>query len=487
MGKLNDLQQKRFATLHGGGTTARERIAMLFDAGSFVELDAFVKNRYKELGLTEKDAPAEGVVTGYGTVDGRLVYAYSQDSAVIGGSIGEMGAKKICKVLDMAVKMGAPVVAICDSNGARLEEGVDALCAFADILNKSAKLSGVVPQISVILGACAGGAAFMPAMSDFVFVVDNKTQMFLNAPSVLGKETDEFGTALSHAEKTGVASVRCESEADCFAKVKELIGYLPSNNLETAPLYECDDNLNRLSETLNVMDYESYNMKSVIAEIVDNGKIYEIAPEFAKNIITCFARLNGATVGIIANQPAENEGLLDIDASLKGAKFVRFCDSFNIPVVTFTDAKGYVKSEDMENAGIIRHGAKLLYAFAEATVPKVNVVVKKAYGTAFIAMNSGADVTFAYPAAEISVMDAVAAANIMFKDDVANSSDPVKTREEKTDEYIKEVASPYVAAGRGYVDDVIEPDSTRPRIISALEMLMSKRESSFAKKHGNVL
>ena len=487
MGKLNDLQQKRFATLHGGGTTARERIAMLFDAGSFVELDAFVKNRYKELGLTEKDAPAEGVITGYGTVDGRLVYAYSQDSAVIGGSIGEMGAKKICKVLDMAVKMGAPVVAICDSNGARLEEGVDALCAFADILNKSAKLSGVVPQISVILGACAGGAAFMPAMSDFVFVVDNKTQMFLNAPSVLGKETDEFGTALSHAEKTGVASVRCESEADCFAKVKELIGYLPSNNLETAPLYECDDNLNRLSETLNVMDYESYNMKSVIAEIVDNGKIYEIAPEFAKNIITCFARLNGATVGIIANQPAENEGLLDIDASLKGAKFVRFCDSFNIPVVTFTDTKGYVKSEDMENAGIIRHGAKLLYAFAEATVPKVNVVVKKAYGTAFIAMNSGADVTFAYPAAEISVMDAVAAANIMFKDDVANSSDPVKTREEKTDEYIKEVASPYVAAGRGYVDDVIEPDSTRPRIISALEMLMSKRESSFAKKHGNVL
>lgn len=487
MGKLNDLQQKRFATLHGGGTTARERIAMLFDAGSFVELDAFVKNRYKELGLTEKDAPAEGVVTGYGTVDGRLVYAYSQDSAVIGGSIGEMGAKKICKVLDMAVKMGAPVVAICDSNGARLEEGVDALCAFADILNKSAKLSGVVPQISVILGACAGGAAFMPAMSDFVFVVDNKTKMFLNAPSVLGKETDEFGTALSHAEKTGVASVRCESEADCFAKVKELIGYLPSNNLETAPLYECDDNLNRLSETLNVMDYESYNMKSVIAEIVDNGKIYEIAPEFAKNIITCFARLNGATVGIIANQPAENEGLLDIDASLKGAKFVRFCDSFNIPVLTFTDAKGYVKSEDMENAGIIRHGAKLLYAFAEATVPKVNVVVKKAYGTAFIAMNSGADVTFAYPAAEISVMDAVAAANIMFKDDVANSSDPVKTREEKTDEYIKEVASPYVAAGRGYVDDIIEPDSTRPRIISALEMLMSKRESSFAKKHGNVL
>lgn len=487
MGKLNDLQQKRFATLHGGGTTARERIAMLFDAGSFVELDAFVKNRYKELGLTEKDAPAEGVITGYGTVDGRLVYAYSQDSAVIGGSIGEMGAKKICKVLDMAVKMGAPVVAICDSNGARLEEGVDALCAFADILNKSAKLSGVVPQISVILGACAGGAAFMPAMSDFVFVVDNKTQMFLNAPSVLGKETDEFGTALSHAEKTGVASVRCENEADCFAKVKELIGYLPSNNLETAPLYECDDNLNRLSEALNVMDYESYNMKSVITEIVDNGKIYEIAPEFAKNIITCFARLNGATVGIIANQPAENEGLLDIDASLKGAKFVRFCDSFNIPVVTFTDAKGYVKSEDMENAGIIRHGAKLLYAFAEATVPKVNVIVKKAYGTAYIAMNSSADITFAYPAAEISVMDAVAAANIMFKDDVANSSDPVKTREEKTDEYIKEVASPYVAAGRGYVDDVIEPDSTRPRIISALEMLMSKRESSFAKKHGNVL
>lgn len=486
MGKLDDLQQKRFATCQSGDTTARERIAMLFDAGSFVELDAFVKNRYKELNLTEKETPAEGVITGYGTVDGRLVYAYSQDASVMGGSIGEMGAKKICKVMDMAVKMGAPIVAICDSNGARLEEGVDALYGFAEILNGSAKISGVVPQISVILGACAGGAAFMPAMSDFVFVVDNKTKMFLNAPSVVGKESDEFGTALAHAEKTGVASVRCKNEADCFAKVKGLIGYLPSNNLEMAPLYECDDNLNRLSENLNAMDYASYNMKAVIAEIVDNGQIFEIAPEFAKNIITCFARLNGATVGIVANQPAENEGLLDINASLKGARFVRFCDSFNIPVVTFTDAKGYVKSEDIENNGIIRHGAKLLYAFAEATVPKVNVIVKKAYGTAFIAMNSSADITFAYPTAEIAVMDAVGAANIMFKDDVANSSDPVKTREEKMEEYIKEVASPYVAASRGYVDDVIEPDSTRPRIISALEMLLSKRESRSAKKHGNI-
>ncbi len=487
MGKLNDLQQKRFAIEQSSGDmTARERIAMLFDAGSFVELDAFVTNRYKELNLTEKDAPAEGVITGYGTVDGRLVYAYSQDLAVLDGSVGEMGAKKILKVMDMAVKMGAPIVAICDSNGVRLEEGVDALCSFAKILNSSANISGVVPQISVVLGACAGGAAFLPAMSDFVFVVDNKTKMFLNAPSVVGEDITEFGGADAHAENTGVASVRCATELECFANVKELLGYLPSNNLEMAPLYDCDDNLNRLSESLNAMDYDSYDMKSVISEIVDNNQIFEILPEFAKNIITCFARLNGATVGIVANQPAENEGLIDIDASLKAARFVRFCDSFNIPVVTFTDAKGYAKDKAQENGGIIRHGAKLLYAFAEASVPKVNVIVKKAYGTAYVAMNSSADVTFAYPAAEVAVMDPNGAANIMFKDDIKNSVEPVKTRQEKIDEYAKTIASPYVAASRGYIDDVIEPDSTRPRIISALEMLLSKRESRSAKKHGNI-
>ena len=296
MGKLNDLQQKRFATLHGGGTTARERIAMLFDAGSFVELDAFVKNRYKELGLTEKDAPAEGVVTGYGTVDGRLVYAYSQDSAVIGGSIGEMGAKKICKVLDMAVKMGAPVVAICDSNGARLEEGVDALCAFADILNKSAKLSGVVPQISVILGACAGGAAFMPAMSDFVFVVDNKTQMFLNAPSVLGKETDEFGTALSHAEKTGVASVRCESEADCFAKVKKLIGYLP----EQPPVY-----LDMTVDEYLKFNYElkgcTLDREQHLAEVCEVVKIKDVYNRVIRNLSKGYRQRVGIAQALIGN------------------------------------------------------------------------------------------------------------------------------------------------------------------------------------------
>lgn len=511
MGKLNDLQQKRYESLQGGGTekikkqhddgkkTARERISLLFDEGTFVEIDAFVTHRCKEFNMADNDALGEGVVTGYGTVDGRLVYAYSQDYTVMGGSIGEMHAAKICKVMDMALKMGAPVIAICDSGGARIQEGVDALKGFGDIFYRTAKLSGVVPQISVVLGTCAGGASFSPAMTDFIVMADKTSQMFITGPSVIKGATgedisfEELGGAEAHASKSGVAGIHCATEEECIAQVKLLLSYLPSNNLESAPLYECKDEINRISQGLNeiVPDDEklSYNMKSIIAEIADNGEYTEIFPEYAANLITCFIRLNGATVGVVANQPEVMSGALDCNSSDKGARFVRFCDSFNIPIVTFTDVPGYLPGAEQEHNGIIRHGAKLFYAFCEATVPKVNVIVRKAYGGAYIAMNSkhiGADMVFAWPTAEIAVMGCDGAANIVFKNEIAASDDPITTRAEKIAEYTEKYANPYVAASRGYIDDVIEPDSTRPRIISALDMLMSKRESGPAKKHGNI-
>lgn len=511
MGKLNDLQQKRLTIEQGGGTgkikkqhdsgkkTARERLAMLFDEGSFVEIDAFVTHRCSEFGMADTDAPGEGVVTGYGTVDGRLVYAYSQDFTVIGGSLGEMHAAKICKVMDMAVKMGAPIIGINDSGGARIQEGIDALKGFGDIFYRNTLASGVIPQISIILGPCAGGAVYSPAICDFIFMVDKTSQMFITGPSVVKAVTgedisfEELGGAQTHASKSGVASVRCSSEEECFAQVKELLSYLPSNNLEGAPVYECGDDLNRISETLTNIVPDSaraaYDMKNVIAEVVDGGEYVEVFSEFATNIITCFARMNGATVGIIANQPKIMSGSLDCNSSDKGARFVRFCDSFNIPIITFTDVPGYLPGTEQEHNGVIRHGAKLLYAFSEATVPKINVIVRKAYGGAYIAMNSkhlGADMVYAWPTAEIAVMGPDGAANIIFKKDIANSTDPITTRAEKIEEYTEKFANPYVAAARGYVDDVIEPDSTRPRIISALEMLMSKRETRPAKKHGNI-
>ncbi|MBQ3573144.1 MAG: methylmalonyl-CoA carboxyltransferase [Clostridia bacterium] len=507
MGKLSDLQEKRFAIEQCGGTdkvkkqhndgkkTARERIAMLFDEGSFIELDAFVTRRSAEFNLTDKAAPAEGVVTGYGTVDGRLVYAYSQDFTVIGGSVGEMHAAKICKVMDMALKMGAPIIGICDSGGARIQEGVDALKGFGEMLAKSALLSGVVPQISVVLGPCAGGAVYGPSMSDFVFMVDKTSHMFIAGPSVTGDNIsmDELGGSEIHSKKSGVASVRCATEEECFAGVKQLLSLLPSNNLEGVPVYDCADDINRVSQPLcSIVPDDAdapYDVRTIIAEIVDSGAYTEIFPEYATNIVTCFARMNGSTVGIIANQSSVNGGKLDSDASIKGARFVRFCDSFNIPVITFTDTPGYVSGIEQEEGGIIRHGAKLIYAFAEATVPKINVIVRKAYGSAYIAMNSkhlGADMVLAWPTTEIAVMDTDGAANIIFKDDIANSDDPITARAEMKAKYAEKFANPYLAAARGYIDDVIEPDSTRPRIISALEMLMSKRENRPAKKHGNI-
>ncbi len=440
MGKIEELQQIRRSIEQGGGAdkikkqhesgkkTARERLAMLFDEGSFVEIDAFVKHRCNEFNMGKTKAPGEGVVTGYGTVDGRLVYAYAQDFTVIGGSLGEMHAAKICKVMDMAAKMGAPIVGINDSGGARIQEGLDALKGFGDIFYRSTQASGVVPQISIILGPCAGGAVYSPAICDFIFMVENTSQMFITGPAVVKSVTgedvtfEELGGAATHATKSGVASKAFASEEECFAQVKELISYLPSNNLETAPIYDCEDDLNRLSDKLAEIVPEdvnkAYDMKDVIKEIVDDGQFLEMFEKYAKNIITGFARMNGSSIGIIASQPKFMAGSLDCDSSDKGARFVRFCDSFNIPIVTFTDVPGYLPGVNQEHNGIIRHGAKLLYAFSEATVPKINVIVRKAYGGAYIAMNSkhlGADMVFAWPTAEIAVMGPSGAANIIFK------------------------------------------------------------------------
>lgn len=511
MGKLDNLQQRRAVIEQGGGAdkikkqhdagkkTARERLDMLFDPNSFVEVDAFVTHRCTEFDMAETEAPGEGVVCGYGTVDGRLVYAYAQDFTVIGGSLGEMHAAKICKVMDMAMKMGAPIIGINDSGGARIQEGIDALKGFGDIFYRNTLASGVIPQIAVIMGPCAGGAVYSPAICDFIFMVEKTSQMFITGPSVVksvtGEEVtfDELGGANTHAAKSGVATMACKTEEECFEQVKNLLGMLPANNLETAPVYECDDDLNRLSETLtNIIPEDSsksYDIRDVIKEVVDYGEFAEMFASFAQNIVTGFARMNGNTVGIIANQPKVMAGALDCNSSDKGARFVRFCDSFNIPIITFTDVPGYLPGVGQEHSGVIRHGAKLLYAFSEATVPKINVIVRKAYGGAYIAMNSkhlGADMVFAWPSAEIAVMGPDGAANIIFRKDIKNSADPVTARQEKIAEYTEKFANPYIAASRGYVDDVIEPDSTRPRLISALEMLMSKRETRPAKKHGNI-
>ncbi len=509
--KLTDLQYRRQKIEQGGGEakikkqheagklTARERIAALLDEGSFIEVDAFVTHRCNEFDMPNTEAPGEGVVTGYGTVDGRLVYVYAQDFTVIGGSLGEMHAKKICKVMDMAMKMGAPIIGMNDSGGARIQEGIDALAGFGEIFKRNTLASGVIPQISVIMGPCAGGAVYSPAITDFIFMVEKTSQMFITGPAVIksvtGEEvtSEELGGATAHAEKSGVAHFKAADDKECIEKIRKLLSFLPSNNLEEAPFNAPTDPINRLSEKLTTIvpdePNKAYNVKDVIAEIVDDADFFEILEGFAKNIVIGFARMNGQTVGIVANQPNVMAGSLDVNSSDKAARFVRFCDSFNIPIVTLTDVPGYLPGVTQEHDGIIRHGAKLLYAYSEATVPLVNVILRKAYGGAYIAMSSkhlGADAVFAWPTAEIAVMGPEGAANIIFRKDIADSSDPVTTRQQKIAEYRNTFANPYEAAKRGYVDDVIEPDSTRPRIIAALEMLASKRETRPAKKHGNL-
>lgn len=474
-----------------GKLTARERINMLFDEGTFVELDMFMKHRCTNFGMEKKEMPGEGVVTGYGTVDGRLVYAYAQDFTVSGGSLGEKHAHKIWKVQDLALKMGAPCIGINDSGGARIQEAVDALSGFGGIFYRNTASSGVIPQISVIMGPCAGGAVYSPAITDFIYMVKNTSQMFITGPAVIKSVTaeevtaEQLGGAMTHNTRSGVAHFAADNEEDCIKQIRYLLSFLPSNNMEDAPIVETGDDPDRQDESLNTIIPDNpnmpYDMKDVIRSLVDNGEFYEVHEHFATNIICCFARFDGRSVGIIANQPNVMAGCLDVDASDKASRFIRFCDAFNIPLVNLVDVPGFLPGVDQEHNGIIRHGAKMLYAYSEATVPKVTVITRKAYGGSYIAMccrELGADQVMAWPTAEIAVMGPAGAANIIFR------KDPDK--EAKTKEYVENFATPYVAAERGYVDMVIEPKETRPSIITALNALAGKREVGPAKKHGNI-
>ena len=484
--------QKRIDKQHEKGKmTARERIEKLFDENTFVELDMFMKHRCTNFGQDKKELPGEGVVTGYGTVDGRLVYAFAQDFTVEGGSLGEKHAHKIWKVMDLSMKMGAPCIGINDSGGARIQEAVDALSGYAGIFYRNTAASGVVPQISVIMGPCAGGAVYSPAITDFIYMVKNTSQMFITGPAVIKSVTAEevtaeaLGGAMTHNSVSGVAHFAAENEDDCIEQIRYLLSFLPSNNMDDAPIVETGDDPSRMDESLNTVIPDNpnapYNMKDVIRSIVDNGEFYEVHQYFATNIITCFARFDGRSVGIIANQPNVMAGCLDVNASDKSARFIRFCDAFNIPLVNLVDVPGFLPGVGQEHTGIIRHGAKMLYAYSEATVPKVTVITRKAYGGSYIAMccrELGADQVMAWPSAEIAVMGPAGAANIIFR------KDPDK--DQKTAEYVEEFATPYKAAERGYADMVIEPKETRPYVITALNALASKREVGPAKKHGNI-
>jgi len=491
---------KRIEKQHSQGKlTARERIEKFLDPGTFTELDMYVTHRATNFGMEKVEAPGEGVVTGYGTVRDRLVYVYAQDFTVVGGSLGEMHAKKICKVMDMAMKMGAPCVGINDSGGARIQEGVDALSGYGQIFYRNTQASGVVPQIAVIMGPCAGGAVYSPALMDFVFMVEKTSQMFITGPQVIktvtGEEVsaEQLGGAVTHNQKSGVAHFASKTEEECLEKIKELLSYIPSNNMEEAPLVATEDDPGRAEEKLMdivpVDPNKPYDIRDVIKTVVDDGQILEVQELYAQNIVICFARLNGRSIGIIANQPRVMAGCLDINASDKAARFIRFCDAFNMPIVNFVDVPGFLPGTDQEYGGIIRHGAKMLHAYCEATVPKITLVIRKAYGGAYLAMCSrdlGADQVLAWPCAEIAVMGPEGAANIIFRKDIEGSEDPIQKRAEKIEEYRVKFANPFVAAERGYVDAVIDPALTRPYLCNSLEMLLTKRESRPNKKHNNI-
>lgn len=513
MDKLEKLRRTREHIAQGGGEkriqaqhskgklTARERLDILFDENSFVEIDAFVKHRCTNFDMAGKDLPGDGVVTGYGQIEGRLVFAFAQDFTVSGGSLGEYHAEKIVKVQEMALRMGAPIVGLQDSGGARVEEGVAALSGFGKIFRNNTISSGVIPQISVIMGPCAGGAVYSPAITDFVFMVDKTSQMFITGPEVIKTVTGEavtaeqLGGAMTHNTVSGVAHFIGNNDEETLLAVRELLSYMPSNNMETAPVYACDDDINRMIPELNEIipdnPNKAYNMYDVIYKLADDGRIYDVMPHYAKNIITCFIRMDGATVGVIANQPNFGAGCLDINASDKAARFIRRCDAFNIPLLTIEDVPGFLPGTDQEYGGIIRHGAKMLYAYCEATVPKITLILRKAYGGAYIGMCNkelGADMVMAWPSAQIAVMGASGAVNIIssVKREIRDADDPAQVRAEKIAEYEETFNNPYVAASLGYVDDIIEPAATRQRVISAFDMLSTKRESLPAKKHGNI-
>ncbi len=506
--KLNELKaqsrlgggQERIDAQHKKGRlTARERLDLLLDRGSFREVDSFVVHRTNDFGLDEQKFMSDSVVTGWGTIDGRLVYVYSQDFTVFGGSLGEVHAEKICKIMDMAMKNGAPVIGLNDSGGARIQEGVVSLAGYADIFLRNTMASGVIPQISAIMGPCAGGAVYSPALTDFIFMTRNTSYMFVTGPDVVKTVTheevsqEELGGASVHSEKSGVCHVAADSEADTLYLIRKLMGYLPQNNMEDAPAAPTTDDSLRMEEELNTLVPDDankpYDIKEVIRLIVDDGNFFEIHENYAANIVVGFARLGGQSVGIVANQPAVLAGVLDIDASEKGARFVRFCDAFNIPIITFEDVPGFLPGTFQEHHGIIRSGAKLLYAYCEATVPKLTVITRKAYGGAYCVMSSKhirSDLNLAWPTAEIAVMGPDGAVNIIFRKELEKAQDPIQRKAELVAEYKEKFANPYVAASRGYIDDVIEPKETRPRLINALAMLSNKRDSNPAKKHGNI-
>ncbi|QUI25708.1 carboxyl transferase [Vallitalea pronyensis] len=475
--------------------TARERIEELLDTNSFVEVGAFVKHRSTDFNLSVKDTPADGVITGYGTIEGRLIYVFSQDVTVLGGALGEMHAKKICTVYDMAMKMGAPIIALLDSKGLRLQESTDALHGFGEIFLKQTLASGVIPQITAILGTCGGGATIMPSLSDFTFMTKEATSLFVNSPNALDSKTEtleSIASAKFHAEETGIVDFICEDEKSLLESVRDLTNMLPSNNFDEAPIFDTNDDLNRVSNDLNEMASADvtagYDMKAVIGHVADNHVFVETKADFAPSMVTGFVNLNGQSVGVVANQSVENEKLTS-SACEKAAKFIRFCDAFNIPIVSFTDIDGFNASVSEEKVGLSKMAAKLVSAFADATVPKINVVVGRGFGTAYVAMNSkhiGADIVYAWPNSQISMMNADSAVRIMYADEVKDEKVTAEDIASKTVEYTDMQASPYAAASRGYVDDIIEPAATRKRVIAALEMLYSKRETRPDKKHGTL-
>jgi acetyl-CoA carboxylase carboxyltransferase component len=482
-----------------GKLTARERVQRLLDPGSFVELDAFAVHRTDAFGLAEKKFVGDGVVTGHGTIDGRQVFLFSQDFTVLGGSLGEVFAEKICKVMDLAVKTGCPIIGINDSGGARIQEGVVSLGGYAEIFWRNVQASGVVPQISLVAGPCAGGAVYSPAITDFIFMVDKISQMFITGPEIIktvtGEEVtfEELGGALTHNQKSGVAHFLCADEDDAFDQIRHLLSFLPQNNVDEPSTVATDDDPERIDpgmiDVIPPSPNMPYDMIDVIHRVVDDGDFFEVQALFGGSLVVGFARLGGRSIGVVANQPKVLAGVLDIDSSIKGARFVRFCDAFNIPLVVFVDVPGFLPGTNQEFGGIIKHGAKLLYAFAEATVPKLTVITRKAYGGAYDVMCSKhirADFNVAWPTAEIAVMGPHGAVKIIHRDEIAKAPDPAARTEELVAEYVERFANPYVAAERGYIDDIIDPATTRPVLINALNMLRTKRVARPARRHGNI-
>ncbi len=508
--RIEDLRARREQALNAdptaierqharGKLTARERIDALLDPGSFVELDAFAVHRTSAFGMDRRKPLGDGVITGHGTIDGRPVCLFAQDFTVFGGSLGEVFAEKICKVMDLSLRMGVPCIGLNDSGGARIQEGVVSLGGYAEIFYRNVVASGVVPQISLIAGPCAGGAVYSPAMTDFIMMVKGSSQMFITGPDVIKTVTgedvgfDELGGAMTHNSKSGVAHFVAENEEDAFEQLRILLSYLPANNLEDPPYQQPDDDPERMDDALQSLipdnSRKPYDMHAVIQGVVDTDSFFEVQPLYARNIIVGFARLDGHVVGVVANQPAHLAGTLDIDSSVKAARFVRFCDSFNVPLVTFVDVPGFLPGTQQEYGGIIRHGAKLLYAYCEATVPKLTVITRKAYGGAYDVMSSKhirSDFNFAWPTAEIAVMGVDAAVRIIFRKELGEANDPAARQAELAEDYQNRFANPYVAAERGYVDAVIEPRETRPALIKALKLARTKRQTLPPRKHGNI-